>query len=288
MTKLSVIIPVHNGEKYLERCLRSIFNQTFADMEIIVVNDGSTDKSKAICDTFAKKDKRIIIINQENKGLSGARNAGLNIAKGDYIGFIDGDDWIDLNFFEKLYSTAIKYDADISVADFVREYSHKKKYRLKLKKEKVYLATPEKYSICRIYREGCVWNKIYRRNLIEDNNLRFEEGILYEDREFTAKVLHYSNKLVTVTGVYYHYAVNKGSITRKRKTMEQKQQYIIAKQKVLKFILENDIAVPDGIYTAEKFRVEAFRIPLFILKQSTKTERFCLFGILPIFIRNLI
>ncbi|MFA7658463.1 MAG: glycosyltransferase [Candidatus Gastranaerophilaceae bacterium] len=284
--KLSVIIPVHNGEKHLERCLKSIVNQTFADMEIIIVNDGSTDDSRQICENFVEFDKRIVLINQANKGLSGARNAGITIAKGDYVGFVDGDDWVDLNFFEKLYDTAINHTADIAVADFIREYPHSQKHRLKLKEEKVYFNTPEKYAVCRMHKEGCVWNKIYKRNLIEENGLRFEEGVFYEDREFTAKILHYSNKLVTAENTYYHYFVNNNSITRNRKTKKQKQDYIRAKQKVLEFIKEKNIAVPDWVYFAEKSRVELFGIPFFIVKQSTKTERFCLFGIFPIFARK--
>lgn len=284
--KTSIIIPVYNGAKYLERCLQSITIQTLEGIEIIIVNDGSTDETEAICKSFALFDERVVIINQNNKGLSSARNTGLDIAKGDYIGFVDADDWIDLNFFEKLYDTAIKYDADIAVADFIREYHFKKKYRLNLKKEKVYFNTPDKYKICRMNKEGCVWNKIYRRELINDNNLRFEEGVLYEDREFTAKVLHYSNQLVAVPDTYYHYFVNNNSITRKHKSRLQKQNYIKAKQKVLKFVKENNIQVPNWIYVAEKFRFELFKIPLFTIKESVKTQRYCLLGVVPVFIKK--
>ena len=102
MPKISVIVPVYNVEKYLARCLDSIINQTLADIEIICINDGSTDNSLEILNDYAKKDSRIKIIDQTNAGLSCARNAGMQIAQGEYIGFVDSDDWIDLDFYEKL------------------------------------------------------------------------------------------------------------------------------------------------------------------------------------------
>lgn len=100
MAKISIIVPVYNTEKFLEKCLNSLINQTLKDIEIICINDGSTDKSLQILEKFANKDKRIQIINQTNSGLSVARNIGIKKAKGEYIGFVDSDDWVDLNFFE--------------------------------------------------------------------------------------------------------------------------------------------------------------------------------------------
>ena len=113
MAKISIIIPVYNVKKFLNKCLKSIVNQTFTDLEIICINDGSTDKSLSILNSFAQKDNRIIVINQSNQGQSCARNAGLAIATGEYTGFVDSDDWIDLDFYEKLYTAAEKYNADI-------------------------------------------------------------------------------------------------------------------------------------------------------------------------------
>ena len=113
--KISIIVPVYNVEKYLERCLDSLINQTLKDIEIICINDGSTDNSSEILKEYAKKDSRIIIINQNNQGISVARNNGMNKAKGKYIGFVDSDDWVDLDFFEKLYKAAEKHNAQIAV-----------------------------------------------------------------------------------------------------------------------------------------------------------------------------
>ena len=125
MPKISVIIPVYNVERFLKKCLESVINQTLSDLEIICINDGSTDKSLSILNSFAQKDNRIIVINQDNQGQSCARNAGLSIATGKYIGFVDSDDWIDLDFYEKLYNTAKKYNADIAAAGIKRLRTYK-------------------------------------------------------------------------------------------------------------------------------------------------------------------
>lgn len=115
---ISIIVPVYNVEQYLDDCLISIINQTYKNLEIILIDDGSTDKSGKICDEYAKKDSRIIVIHKENGGVSSARNAGLRIAKGAYIGFVDPDDWIAEDMYEVLYSNAKKYDADVSVCKY--------------------------------------------------------------------------------------------------------------------------------------------------------------------------
>ena len=114
--KVSVIVPVYNVEKYLRECLNFLVNQTLKEIEIICINDGSEDSSLEILNEYASKDSRFVIINQENSGQSVARNKGLDIAKGEYIGFVDSDDWVDLNFFENLYSEAVKNNSDIAAA----------------------------------------------------------------------------------------------------------------------------------------------------------------------------
>ena len=120
MPVISVIIPVYNAEKYLEKCLNSVIKQTLKDIEIICINDGSTDGSLNILQKYSEKDKRFIIIDQKNSGQSVARNKGLSVAKGEFIGFVDSDDWIDDDFYEKLYDAAIEYKADIAAGNILR------------------------------------------------------------------------------------------------------------------------------------------------------------------------
>lgn len=131
MVKVSIIVPVYNVEKFLEKCLDSLVNQTLHDIEIICINDGSTDKSLEILKSFANKDKRITVIDKQNEGPSVARNVGLEKAQGEYIGFVDSDDWVDLDFYEKLYNSAINNGADISTASIIRWRKHNTKYKIK-------------------------------------------------------------------------------------------------------------------------------------------------------------
>ena len=120
MTKVSIIVPVYNVEKYLKRCLESLVNQTLKDIEIICVNDGSTDGSLAILNEYVRNDDRIVVINQENSGQSVARNRGIDVAKGEYIGFVDSDDWVCEDYFERLHNSAIQNNAEIAVGGIIR------------------------------------------------------------------------------------------------------------------------------------------------------------------------
>ena len=125
---ISIIIPVYNVEKYLRKCLDSIINQTYKKLEIILIDDGSTDNSGKICEEYAKKDDRIIVIHKENAGVSSARNRGIELANGKYIGFIDSDDWIEENMYETLYQNLLQFDVDISMCNYSIIRNHKKTF----------------------------------------------------------------------------------------------------------------------------------------------------------------
>lgn len=283
MAKVSVIVPVYNVEKYLKRCLDSLINQTLSDIDIICINDGSKDSSLQILEQYAQKDSRIVIYNQENSGLSVARNTGLEHASGEYIGFVDSDDWVDLDFYEKLYNSAKNNNADIAVADFIREHPNKKPKRLKLKEEKIYTTPEDKFMICKVHREGCVWNKIYRTEFIHSINLKFVPKMYYEDRDFTIRSLYFSKKLVTTPNTYYRYFVNPKSIVNKRRNYIQDEHYILVRQQVLQFIKEHNIKVPDGLYKAEICRYKLFGKTLFTIKESINSKYIFLFGKIQIF-----
>ena len=281
MAKVSVIIPVYNVEKYLERCLESLVNQTLKDIEIICVNDGSTDNSLKILEEFAKKDERIKIFNRENKGQSAARNFGIEHANGEYIGYVDSDDWVDLDFYEKLYNAAVKYDADIVAADFVRKNDKKHKIRLNLKSEKVYTGIEEKIEVCHAIKEGCIWNKIYAKNILE--NLKFVEGMYFEDGLFTLKALYNSNKLVTVLNTFYYYFVNSTSTVKKmnRKKLNDK---ILCRQQMMRFIKEKNIKIPDGSFWIVKKAYKIFGRSYLTVMESIKSKKYLLFNAIPIWL----
>lgn len=207
--KISVIIPCYNVEKYLRECLDSVVNQTLKDIEIICVNDGSTDGTQKILEEYEQKDNRILVINKPNGGLSSARNAGMGKVHGEYLAFLDSDDWVDLNFYEKLYNAAKLENADSAIGKTFL-YWDKNKIE-KISWIDVYVHNLNKNIIDTIADKrfviytSVVWNKIYRTELIKNNGLRFIEGGYIEDLPFTFALAMQVNKFVLVpdTALYY-------------------------------------------------------------------------------------
>jgi glycosyltransferase involved in cell wall biosynthesis len=201
MSKISIIVPVYNVEAYLRRCLDSLVNQTLKDIEIIIVNDGSKDNSQSIIDEYAKKDERIKALIKKNGGLSDARNFGMKYAKGEYLAFVDSDDYVDLDMYENMYNKSLTDKADIVECDFIWEYPQKNK----IDKSKI-----DKNMI--ISTRVVAWNKIYRRNLIANNKIDFPIGLRYEDVLFCYKLLPYVKSIAYVDKPFYHYIQRPGSI----------------------------------------------------------------------------
>lgn len=251
---VSVIVPVYNVEKYLSRCLDSLINQTLKNLEIICINDGSKDNSIKILEEYSQKDNRIIILNQDNAGLSAARNNGMNHAKGEYIGFVDSDDWVDLNFFEQLYINVKKYNADIGVAGIKRVRSYKWKYHIKFEKEEVIQDINKKFQKCDVPDKCYPVNKIYKLSELKKRNIYFEPNVYFEDRLFTAQVLINLKTLVTVPNTYYNYWTNPNSIVKtKSKKKLKDSQY--TKEKLMKYLKENNVNL-DHYYTKiKKFKI---------------------------------
>lgn len=187
MTKLSVIIPIYNVEKYISQCLDSILNQAFKDFEIICVNDGSSDNSLSVLQRFKNQDERIIIIDKKNEGSGIARNAGLSIAKGDYIYFVDGDDWVEENVFGKILSKADELNTDILIFGGLSYYNGKGKkggYSAdKLPKKylnKVFSAKDIKKDIFNF--PSTAWTKLYKRDFLIKNNIKFQDIKVGQDQ----------------------------------------------------------------------------------------------------------
>ena len=216
--KISVIVPVYNVEKYLEECLLSIINQSYKNLEIICVNDGSTDNCAKILEEFAIKDPRIIVLTQKNQGVSVARNNGMRASTGEYIGFVDPDDYISEDFYLELYSILKDHNADIAWAkiNFVNEKSEL--IRAESFYKRVAYSLAEKITLAK---HGYVWNKLYRSDFIKENNLLFEEGVLIEDQLYLIQALYWSGVSVTTNKVSYFYRQRLGSITYNEKVLEK-------------------------------------------------------------------
>ena len=286
MIKVSVIIPVFNTEKYISKCLSSLVNQTLDDIEIICVNDGSTDNSLEIIEKIANNDARIKIINQEHKKQGAARNAGLRIAEGEYIGFVDSDDWIDLNYYEMLYNTAKKYDADIALATNVRIGNGKTKKRLEITEEKTAETLQEKIDIGNQVKNPCPTNKIYRHSMLKENNIIWQEGVYCEDKLFTIQAIYYANKIVTVPDVNYYYFRNPNSTvhTKSEKHTLDKNN---AKKAVLNFLREQNAQIRDKEFWAITDQKKFLSLPLLTKKESLKTAKYYLLGLVPVLERGI-
>jgi len=216
--KVSIIIPVYNVEKYLEKCIQSVTTQTLKEIEIFLVDDGSSDESWNIIQKFAKLDKRIIAIQQKNAGAAVARNRGLELAKGEYIGFVDSDDYVDSDYFEKLYKTAIKNDADIARAYVKAEIETGDEYQMVHSTEgyDTYYNVNSKNKVLenKLNLTSSNWLAIYRRSVLEKNKIHFISEIRTgQDNIFNLHVSYFANKVVFVEEyTYYHMVRRDGSL----------------------------------------------------------------------------
>jgi len=215
---ISVIIPVYNVEKYIEQCLGSVVNQTLKNIEIIIIIDGSTDNSENIARNFAEKYSNITIVKTENRGLGAARNEGIKHAKGKYLSFIDSDDWIDLEMFEKMYSSALEHNADIVACNFVFEYETGTKEVQPDMISKLITDKDEaiKDVLLSQNMNNCAWNKIYKHSLFTGNTIRFTEGRYFEDLYPMLQWISLCDVIYLTDKPYYHYRRSRnGSITAK-------------------------------------------------------------------------
>ena len=256
MTKLSIIVPVYNVEKYLPKCLESLIKQTLKDIEIICVNDGSMDNSLAILKEFASKDSRIKIIDNQHQGVAKTRNTGIEQSTGEYIGFVDSDDYIDIDFFEKLYNSATKSNSDIAIASILKHKNFFNIYNAKYTKEETAITIQDKIKLCEDKKHFFfyAWNKIYHSGFIKENNIKFSEGQIYEDVMFAIKALYYSNKIISVYGTKYHYIEHENSLTKyKDKTGEKEHDLIKAYSELQEFCNSKNIEIPERLnYYAKK------------------------------------
>lgn len=214
-TLVSVIIPIYNVERYLKKCLDSVENQTYHELEIILIDDGSTDNSPIICDKYAEKDPRITVLHKKNEGLSSARNAGLDIATGDYISFIDSDDWVSPHYIETLFSLAQHNKADIAIIENKLVYSDScdnSDDKPPFTKCYTNLEALEDLFSKNLVSLTVSWGKLYSRNLF--SHIRFPIGKIHEDEFTTFELFYNSKKLVYTNQCLYFYRQRTDSITQ--------------------------------------------------------------------------
>lgn len=212
---ISVIVPIYNAEPYLRKCIDSILAQTYPELEVILVDDGSSDQSGVICEEYAQRDKRIIVIHQENTGQAGARNHGLSIATGKYVGFVDSDDWIAPEMYQTLLDSLLRNDGDLAVCGryTVKNNIIKTSNGFNLSKETV-MTTEEAIERFMTYKaiDSSCWDKLYKKALLSD--IRFPLGYICEDVPFVYDALTKAKKIVHCAKPLYYVLIRSGSTSR--------------------------------------------------------------------------
>ena len=219
MKKISVVIPVYNVEKYLSECLDSVVNQTYKNLQIILVDDGSTDFSGKICDVYAEKDNRITVVHQKNAGAGAAKNTGLELIDGDYFSIIDSDDYIELDMYEKMVNSLEKYNADIVQCLFRNVYvndSFDRKYKIKGNYPKVLTSKSFLKEYLYDWKYAIFANKVFKSSLLKE--IRFPVGRKIDDEFFTYKLVCNAKKVVNIDNILYNYRMRKTSVMNENDT----------------------------------------------------------------------
>lgn len=251
---ISVIIPVYKVEKYIKKCVDSIINQTYKNLEIILIDDGSPDNCGKICDEYAKLDERIKVVHKKNGGQAEARNIGLDIANGKYIGFVDSDDYIENNMFEILYRNLIEYDADISITNTIEI----KKIQVAIEKYndiEIYDKTNIMRMLLNNHITNYLYNKLYKKELWKD--IRMPTGRILEDMDVMYRILECANKVVCTNRSAYYYLIRDDSSISKiniKVTNDLKEavnkRYKYLKEKMPELL---DILIPLRLYNIMQY-----------------------------------
>lgn len=213
---VSIIVPVYNAEKYLNRCVDSILVQDYPNFELLLMDDGSTDSSGAVCDAYAQKDSRVRVVHKENSGVSDTRNCALDLAKGEYIQFLDSDDWIVPEATRLLVRSMEQYQCDMVIADFYRVSGERLAQKGDIEEDKV--MTRQEFAACMIenpadFYYGVLWNKMYRRSIIEEHKIRMDVSISWcEDFLFNLEYIRHASSFYALQVPIYYYLKRKGSL----------------------------------------------------------------------------
>ena len=244
--KISIIVPVYNVEKYLKKSIESILGQTYENFELILINDGSTDKSAEICDAYSKEDKRIKVIHKSNEGVSKARNIGIENSNGNYLCFIDGDDWIESDMLLEMNNIISEFQIDLIVNGIKIDniglqgevYSQENKYKECLWRNKKEVSD----NIINLFENALInssCNKIYKADIIKKNNIRFKNTNIGEDTRFNLEVFRYCNTIKVSNNCYYHYMRYSNLITLSRILEENSyEEYLNIQNDMINFFKE--------------------------------------------------
>lgn len=236
MQLISVIVPVYNVEEYLERCVNSLLNQSYKDIEILLVDDGSTDKSGGICEAYRRQDSRVRVFHKKNGGLSDARNFGIEKAKGEYLTFVDSDDYVSPNYLQSLHEMLIQKEADISMCSYMKTKENTVECYDKVNASEIVLLKNEETLEKMLYRNGVdsySWGKLYKKELFDD--IEFPVGKLFEDVWIMHRIYDRANLVAFNPARLYFYFQRQGSIVNSQFSTRKMDQ-VFASEEVLRFI----------------------------------------------------
>ena len=269
---ISIIVPIYNVENYLERCINSLIAQTYKNIEIILVDDGSTDNSLNICNAYSKKDKRIKIIHQKNGGVSDARNKGISFSHGEYITFVDSDDYVSNDYVEYMYNMICKTGAKLSICRVKIIWKNTKKNDC----TKEYFKTLNQQDAFEnlLYQQGievAVYGKLYKKDLFD--SIKFPKGEVYEDTAVIYKLIDINNKIAFGQKECYYYVARKGSISKHKFFNKNEEFYIKNTDNMLNYIVKkypNLILGVKSYYVYSRFRI--LRMLLYTKPRNKKIE----------------
>jgi len=243
--KISIIVPIFNAGNYLRKCIDSILSQSFTDFELLLINDGSIDDSREICDAYAINDSRIRVFHKSNEGISVTRNLGINSALGELISFVDADDWLAPNYYTLMYDSLIENDADIVWCDFYMVYDNQRECR------QMFEPCSDKINLLKLYLSfgwNVVWNMLVKRSLYIDYDIKCFNGYNFtEDYGLTSRLVFYAKKISYVhTPLYYYNRTNIYSIVHKE--LDQTKQLGMTNDEIAICCLVNDFYKRNGVY----------------------------------------
>lgn len=285
--KVSIIVPIFNAQSYLERCINSLCAQTLHEIEIICVDDGSTDLTPEILRHYAAQDARVRIISQENKRQGGARNSGMDIARGSYLYFVDADDYIDPSSCEMLYKAAVQYNADVACGSIRKERKQGNRWAIHFEEIQLHEGMEARFKAVNCPPDFYVLHKLINRKKLCQLGIRFAEGVQYEDVMFLAHLLHGVERLITVPGPAYHYIAHKGSTVKGKQTKIKQQQHYEALRDFVRFAEEIDLPLSAKHRTVTKRTFQWLGVTVFKIKERNGREYGRLFDLIPIFTRKI-
>ncbi|MEE3484343.1 MAG: glycosyltransferase [Bacteroidales bacterium] len=265
---ISVIVPVYKAENYLHRCVDSILAQTFTDFEVLLVDDGSPDRSGEICDEYAQKDDRVRVFHKENGGVSSARNVGIDNALGEYTIHADPDDWVEPNMLEELYKKAQEEDADMVFCDFYMNKPLKQTYKSQYPTSLYDIQLLRKDFINKLHGSTC--NKLIRAKCYKQQNIRFNESIAFcEDKLFILEILKHINRVSYMNQAFYHYdlSTNENSLAKRNFTQEN----YLERKKVCE-LLKKELTNMDYKRDIEEMETYLMLWPAFFYSKFTSSQ----------------